>query len=290
MADAEGGHYRVGWKLGEGDWEPWTAIPDWQPGEGNGLGADVADLDGDGRPELLVLDRGRADDRLGARRDGPRRRRLGPVERSAAAAARPRNTAAAFVCLIDGERPELMALGSGAVAAQPVEADEDPAEAGTWRILDHSSQILAVHAALMHTGDVLWFAGSGADPDDHEAGRFRTRVWHYPSRRFSSPRTPIDLFCAGQTLPRGRPAAGRRRHRPVHAVPRHPRRPGLRPRGPALDPRPAHAASRAGTRRSSRSATAASSRSPAAAPRASSCSTRRASRPARAGAGCRRRG
>ena len=133
----------------------------------------------------------------------------------------PRNTAAAFVCLIDGERPELMTLGGGAVAAQPVEAGDDPAKAGAWRILDHSSQILAVHAALMHTGDVLWFAGSGADPDDHEAGRFRTRVWHYPSRRFSSPRTPIDLFCAGQTfLEGGRllAAGGTARYTPFRGI------------------------------------------------------------------------
>jgi Domain of unknown function (DUF1929)/FG-GAP-like repeat/Kelch motif len=205
MADPEGGHYRVGWKLGasgtvEGEWEPWTAIPDWQEGESKGLGADVADLDGDGRPELLVLDRGRHTIGWGLDETGRTSEGWGLWSEPPGGRAR-RDTSAALVCLVDGEQPELMALGSGAVAALPVEAGEDdPAKVGTWRILDHSSQILAVHAALLHTGDVLFFAGSGADPDDHEANRFRTRVWHYPSRRFSSPRTPIDLFCAGQTF------------------------------------------------------------------------------------------
>ena len=219
MAGADGGRYRVGWKLGE-TWEPWTAIPDWQPGEGSGLGADVADLDGDGRPELLVLDRGRRTIGWGLDETGHVAEGWGPWSAPPGGRA-PRNTAAAFVCLIDGERPELMTLGGGAVATQPVEAGEDPAEAGAWRILDHSSQILAVHAALMHTGDVLWFAGSGADPDDHDAGRFRTRVWHYPSRNFSSPRTPIDLFCAGQTfLEGGRllAAGGTARYTPFRGI------------------------------------------------------------------------
>jgi Domain of unknown function (DUF1929) len=227
MADPEGGHYRVGWKLGAtgkvaGEWEPWTAIPDWQPGDSKGLGADVADLDGDGRSELLVLDRGRhtigwALDETGRASEG-----WGPWTDPPGGRAK-RDTSAALVCLIDGERPELMALGSGAVAALPVQADADDAsKVGVWRILDHSSQILAVHAALLHTGDVLWFAGSGADPDDHEAGRFRTRVWHYPSRRFSPPRTPIDLFCAGQTfLAGGRllAAGGTRQYTPFRGIP-----------------------------------------------------------------------
>ena len=201
-----GGHYRVGWSLDAtgkvaGEWDEWTAIPDWQEGDSKGLGIDVADLDGDGRPELLVLDRGRHTIGWGLDETGCASEGWGPWTDPPGGRVRT-DTSAALVCLVDGERPALMALGSGAVAAAPVEApDEDEAATrGVWRILDHSSQILAVHAALLHTGDVLFFSGSGADPDDHEARRFRTRVWHYPSRRFSSPRTPIDLFCAGQTF------------------------------------------------------------------------------------------
>jgi hypothetical protein len=205
MADEAGGHYRVGWKLGasgtvEGEWEPWTDIPEWQEGESNGLGIDVADLDADGRPELLVLDRGRHTVGWGLDETGRPAEGWGPWTGVPGGEQR-RDTAASLVCVIDDQRPALMALGDGELAAVEVEVDADEsATRGVWRILDHSSQILGIHAALLHTGDVLWFAGSGADPDDHEAKRFRTRVWHYPSRRFTSPRTPIDLFCAGQTF------------------------------------------------------------------------------------------
>ena len=226
MADPDGGHYRVGWKLDAtgtvtGEWEPWTAIPDWQPGASQGLGIDAEDLDDDGRPELLVYDRGRHTIGWGLDETGHASDGWGDWDGAPATETR-RPTAAALICLIDGKQPELMALGDGEVAAEPLGAPGDEATGGTWRILDHSSQILAVHAALLHTGDVLFFAGSGADPDDHEAKRFRTRVWHYPSRRFSAPRTPIDLFCAGQTfLAGGRllAAGGTRQYGPFRGIP-----------------------------------------------------------------------
>jgi hypothetical protein len=53
---------------------------------------------------------------------------------------------------------------------------------------------------LLHTGDVLFFAGSGNDPDQHNAHQFRTRVWHYPRPGLDAPHTPIDLFCTGHAF------------------------------------------------------------------------------------------
>ena len=218
-----GGRYRVGWGLEAGvvtgGWEPWTAIPDWPAGD-DGVGAAVADLDGDGRPELLVLRGGRHTvgwglDATGRVSDGwspwaelARR----DAEGSIAAAFEP----------AAGSRPRLMTVAGGHHATQELALDVDEAASrGAWRLLDFDSQILAVHAALLHTGDVLLFAGSGADADDHEAGRFRTRVWHYPGRRFSAPRTPIDLFCAGQAwLAGGRllAAGGTRKYGPFRGI------------------------------------------------------------------------
>jgi Galactose oxidase-like, Early set domain len=92
---------------------------------------------------------------------------------------------------------------------------------GAWEILAFDSQILAVHAALLHTGEVLFFAGSGNNVANAEAHRFRTRVWHYPTSKFSAPRTPIDLFCCGHALlPGGRllAAGGTRRYRPFRGI------------------------------------------------------------------------
>jgi hypothetical protein len=98
----------------------------------------------------------------------------------------------------------------------------EPQQKGAWEILDFDSQILAVHAALLHTGDVLFFAGSGNNVANADAHRFRTRVWRYPSRKFSAPRTPIDLFCCGHAfLAGGRllAAGGTRRYRPFRGIP-----------------------------------------------------------------------
>ena len=76
---------------------------------------------------------------------------------------------------------------------------------GLWELLPCDSQVLAVHAALMHTGKILFFAGSGNDPDKLAAHDFRSVVWDYENGTFHRPVTPIDFFCAGQTfLPDGR--------------------------------------------------------------------------------------
>lgn len=69
---------------------------------------------------------------------------------------------------------------------------------GRWELLPCDSQVLAVHAALMHTGKVLFFAGSGND-ELYTTG-LRSMVWDYENGGFSQPVTPIDVFCAHQTF------------------------------------------------------------------------------------------
>ena len=220
------GRYRVGRGLDAdgslaGGWGRWTTIPDWRPDPGHGVGADVGDLDGDGRPDLIVVRvadgesglRGRHTVGWGLDADGGAADGWGPwTDLARWSPDTTRGAAASLVAREEGARPDLVTLtvtqaeGRDAAVqhASQVVLDVDLAPTqGVWRLLDFDSQILAVHAALLRTGDVLFFAGSGADRDDHEAHRYRTRVWHYPSRRFTAPRTPRDLFCAGQSFLQG---------------------------------------------------------------------------------------
>jgi plastocyanin len=69
---------------------------------------------------------------------------------------------------------------------------------GVWELLPCDSQVLAVHAALMHTGKLLFFAGSGND-ELYTTG-LRSIVYDYENGGFHQPVTPVDVFCAHQTF------------------------------------------------------------------------------------------
>jgi sugar lactone lactonase YvrE len=67
----------------------------------------------------------------------------------------------------------------------------------------------------MHTGKILFFAGSGND-ELYTTG-FRSAVYDYENGEFTMPPTPADVFCAGQSiLPDGRvlAAGGTERYDP----------------------------------------------------------------------------
>jgi hypothetical protein len=72
------------------------------------------------------------------------------------------------------------------------------ASKGMWELLPCDSQVLAVHAALMHTGKLLFFAGSGND-ELYTTG-LRSIVYDYENGGFHQPYTPVDVFCAHQTF------------------------------------------------------------------------------------------
>jgi len=83
----------------------------------------------------------------------------------------------------------------------------EAASKGVWELLPCNSQVLAVHAALLRTGKVLFFAGSGNDPDKLAAHDMRSVVWEYERGGFHRPATPLDVFCAGQAFLPERPFA-----------------------------------------------------------------------------------
>ena len=84
------------------------------------------------------------------------------------------------------------------VPAQPAVDPIEAAKVGYWEMLPCEAPILTVHACLLHTGKVLFFAGSGND-ELYTTG-FRSAVYDYENGEFTLPTTPADVFCSGQSM------------------------------------------------------------------------------------------
>jgi FtsP/CotA-like multicopper oxidase with cupredoxin domain len=75
---------------------------------------------------------------------------------------------------------------------------------GAWELLPCDSQVLAVHMALLRTGKVLLFSGSGNFIPRHDAHQYGSVLWDYEQGTFAAPPITYDVFCAGQAfLPSG---------------------------------------------------------------------------------------
>jgi hypothetical protein len=101
-----------------------------------------------------------------------------------------------------------------------------------WNVLPTGAQVLAVHAALLHTGQILYFGG-----DEHDAGQNdrrqidHTRLFDCASLTVSVVGSPAsDLFCSGHAfLMDGRLlVAGGTEDFPTDQGPHAPHFPGLR--------------------------------------------------------------
>lgn len=220
-------------------WTPWIDVPGWFSWENQGAGIDVADVSGSGRPDLVVLGvdnppgRNHAFYRIGTD--------LG-ADGVAADWSIPLGVSNWFSWDNQGAGVAVADLGSGPVAvAVAVDAPpgvnsaftlavplrENPALHGTWEVLPYNSQVLAIHAAVLRTGHVLFFAGSGnntvrvADPSygDVTRGSWTSVVWDPDApagANFTHPATlrradgnPFDFFCCGHApLADGRILAG----------------------------------------------------------------------------------
>src|SRR5437773_1552934 len=232
------GFYRVGHALTpdgvRGGWSNWFDV-DWFSWFNQGAGIAVTDLDGDGRPEIVVfqIDNPPQENagfcRVGWRLDerGQVRDGWGPWGKFDGWGSSDDGGGGFALAAFGSGRPRAVILHAdrqlkaGLFAITDLTLDIDTAAAkGIWRLLPYPSQVLPVHAGLLHTGKVLFFAGSGnsafrftsADFGNEARQVFTSVVWDpvksvFDSRTFTHPPTlrrangsVVDFFCCGHTV------------------------------------------------------------------------------------------
>lgn len=246
MVDHPGGKanravYRVGRKLDANGnvtagWSPWTDVPGWFSWDNQGAGVAVVDLPDLGPRTLIVfnidnaVDQNQAFYKLAPGLDvnGGVGGNWGPWLGVPAWFAW-ENQGGGIGALSRNGKPGLLVMmidnppGENAGYYRALPLDHDPTRDGQWEVLGFHSGVLAVHAALLHTGEVLFFAGSGSSRTrfdapvfgNEAAGVFVSVVWDpaaappnnfvHPHTLFAADGRPFDFFCGGDSfLPDGR--------------------------------------------------------------------------------------
>jgi hypothetical protein len=227
--------YRIGRKLDAngnvtGGWTPWIDVPDWFSWDNQGAGVAVIDLDKNGHPDLLIfqidnaVEQNQAFYKIGKNLDingnvaewslwrGVPSWFAWENQGGNIAAMRRNGNAEMAVMMVDNPP----AQNTGYYRVVPLETD--PKRDGQWQLLPFHSEILAVHAALLPEGKVLFFAGSGSSavrfnaPDFGNVAKrvFTSVVWDpsatspanffHPATILAANHRPFDFFCGGDTL------------------------------------------------------------------------------------------
>jgi Domain of unknown function (DUF1929) len=238
-ADAPEAHnrgvYRVGRKLDPngnvtGGWSAWRDVDDWFSWENQGVGVALADLKGTGSLDLIAfqidgaVDQNQAFFKVGAGLDVDGNVTDWSLWRGVPGWFAWENQGGGCATVNRGGRLELAVLlvdnppGLNASYYRFLPLDEDASRDGRWEMLSFNSGVLAVHAALLPFGKVLFFAGSGSSQTrfrSHDFGDvskdiFTSVVWDPAAQapnNFNHPPTllgphhrPFDFFCGGDTL------------------------------------------------------------------------------------------
>jgi hypothetical protein len=234
------GFYRVGIGLAPdgtvSSWSGWFSV-DWFSWFNQGAGIAVADIDGNGRPEVIIFQIddppqenagwfrvGWNVDNQGAVQDG-----WGPWVKFDGWGSWEDQGGGLGLAFFGGGRPKAVVfhvdnppgLNAGLYAVTDLVLDIDTAATkGVWRLLPYFSEVLPVHAALLHTGKVLFFAGSGNNAFRFSSTDFgnvakqiyTSVVWDpnksvFDNNTFIHPPTlkrpngsVVDYFCCGHTF------------------------------------------------------------------------------------------
>ncbi len=219
-----------------GSWGDWISV-DWFSWFNQGAGVAVADLNGDGKSELVIF---QIDDppgqnagwyKIGWGIDGDAlpQEGWGPWQQFQGWGSFEDEGGGIALGTLGAGAPKAIVfhvdsaaqLNAGLFAVTDIALDfAEAANIGIWRRLPYFSEVLPVHAALLHTGKVLFFSASGNNvfrhlsPDfGNEAKKIYTSVvWNFVANSFDHPPTfrrpdgsVVDFFCGGHSaLPDGR--------------------------------------------------------------------------------------
>jgi Domain of unknown function (DUF1929)/FG-GAP-like repeat len=234
------GLYRIGRKLDAngnvtGGWIPWIEVPDWFSFENQGMGIAAADLDGNGKQDLIIfqidnaVQQNQAFYKIGHSIDINGNVQHWSLWHSVPgwfawenqgggiALSKQAGKLQMAVMMIDNPPGQ----NTGYYLTLPL--DVNPQRDGQWELLDFHSGVVAVHAALLPTGKVLFFAGSGSSQNRFDSpdfgnmakGIFTSVVWDpqaaspgnfaHPQTIFDAHGKAFDFFCGGDNfLPDGK--------------------------------------------------------------------------------------
>jgi hypothetical protein len=238
------GLYRIGRDLDRdgmihGGWSGWTEVPGWFSWENQGGGVAVTDLDGNGALDLIVFQIDNAMQTPTASGQNQAFFRIGKGLTTDGTVAEwgqdwlgvphwfswENQYGAITTSVFQGTRKLVIAMidnppGKNAGLYTMMDLDQDLAVYGQWEVLPFHSGVLAVHAALLPHGKVLFFAGSGSSKTRFDAADFGnvakgvpvSVVWTPEGNEFFHPDTlrtaqhrVFDVFCGGDAfLPDGR--------------------------------------------------------------------------------------
>src|SRR5215212_7872254 len=102
------------------------------------------------------------------------------------------------VGVTDGSDPRITSAGTPSCSRRscPARRSMEGWLMGVWEVLPESSEVAAVHAALMPNGEVAYYSGNTGQ--DIPAA---TRIWNPQFREVREPPTApeTDVFCSGLT-------------------------------------------------------------------------------------------